>query len=621
MKKKIILFLIGAAFIWVFNSCKHIGYKKTLTFTLLQTSDLHNHASGYGPSPDYTPGNNLDNDDVLGGYSRIAGLITSIRNEKKAKNNPVVLVDSGDFFMGTIYDLAGYAPGHAPVSLKYMQMMGYDAITLGNHEFDWSPSGLQFLLERGINNGFSIPIIATNMVTDPVSTADDGIETLGNEGFIQEQKILNLENGLKIGILGIMGIHAEARSPAAFPIKFNHDYKFLQEKVNTLRNTAGVDIVVLLSHGGITPAGTGDDEKIAINVHGIDIIASGHYHTATPTPFIHGDSKTLIFSPGKYGEWLSRLDVTYNISTRKITKTGFKLIPVNDTVRIDRNFEAGIKSYRDAINKILAPLEFSLDMPVSRITWRMSIPGGTESGLGNLVTDAVRAAASNLAPLNDGNSYHAAVVPNGIIRDGFFPGKTGIVSFTDIYNTVPLGKSPDSTQLLPGYPLISIYVTGADLRNICEAGLSIGPDFYLNFSGLRVEYNPALASKFQGVQAVYVSPPDDWITAQKGQPVDIKDTKTLYHIVGNLYSLQMIAKVTGLGLSIVPRDVKGIPIEPGKYMLYRIDSAHDPGVQELKDWQALYFYLSNFFPVTGEGISPTIYGNNGTALNRINIVN
>ncbi|HLP61237.1 MAG TPA: metallophosphoesterase, partial [Candidatus Deferrimicrobium sp.] len=172
MRKKIYLFSLGAALILFYISCKDTGSQHTLTFTLLQTSDLHNHASGYGASLDYTPKNNADNDGVVGGYSRIAGIISAVRNERKEENNPVLVVDSGDFSMGTIYDLAAADP----VSLKFMQMAGYDAITLGNHEFDWSPTGLRVLLDNGIAKGFAVPIIATNMVTDSVSSIDDGIE-------------------------------------------------------------------------------------------------------------------------------------------------------------------------------------------------------------------------------------------------------------------------------------------------------------------------------------------------------------------------------------------------------------------------------------------------------------
>ena len=621
MKKRVILLAALVSLILFFVTCKNVGSGKTLYFTLLQTSDIHSHAGGFGASLDYTPDNTRDNDGVKGGFTRIASLIAAVRNEQEEEDIPVVVVDSGDFFMGTVYDLAAVDP----VSLKFFQMVGYDAITLGNHEFDWSPTGLAYLLSNGTGNGFTVPIIATNMVTSNASAADDGIETLVNGGIIITSLVKDLANGLKIGILGIMGPDSDSVAPVAAPITFNHDYAFLQDRVNTLRNNEGVDIVILLSHGGVNSEGVGDDADLAENVSGIDIIASGHYHTATMAPVTRGSSGTLIFSPGEYGEYVSRLDVTFDTETGHIESTDFTLLPVNDTIQNRTVFETVVEGYKSAIDQALAPFGFSLDTPVSRVSWPMEIAGISESGLGNMAADAIRAITSTLAPLNDGNPYQVAVIPNGVIRDGLFPGKTGVVTFTDVYNTLPLGTSPDTTQPLPGYPLVSLYVTGPDLRNVCEAGLTIaammGSDFYLNYSGIRVDYNPSMAPVFQGVRAVYLSPIDDWFTTTRGAAIDLTDTRTLYHLAVDLYALQMMNAVTAMGLTIIPRDSLGNPIDPQEFMLQRIDSSINTGVQELKEWSALLLYLSNFFPASGDGIPSAVYGNSGVGMGRINLVN
>jgi 5'-nucleotidase len=620
MKKKFFLISGLLVFTLLFTTCKDTGSGDgILKFTLLQTSDLHSHAGGYGASIDYTPGDNTDNDGVLGGYTRIASLIAAIRNEQDEEDVPVVVVDSGDFFMGTVYDMAAVDP----VSLKFFQMVGYDAITLGNHEFDWSPAGLALLLSNGITNGFNIPIIATNMVTSSASTADDGVETLVNAGAIVNKTVLELSNGLRIGLLGIVGPNADSQAPVAPPITFNHDYAFLQERVNDLRNNDGVDIVILLSHSGIRLDGTGDDADIADNVTGIDIIASGHYHTATSSSFQIGD--TVIFSPGGYGRWLSRLDVTYDSDTGQVTAADFSLLPVDDTIVNRTVFETIVESYESAIDTALSPFGYTLDTPISRVSWDMETHGGSESGLGNLSADALRTIANNLAPLNDLNPYHVGVIPNGVIRDGLYSGKTGVVTFTDIYNALPLGTSPDTSQPMPGYPLMSMYLTAPDLRNAVEAGLTVsamlGSDYYLNFSGIRVDYSPANAAILQGVRALYLCPFDDLFCTTKGPAIDLTDTVSLYHVVVDLYALQMLNAVTSIGLTIVPRDSAGNAIDPAEYMLHRIDSDITPGVQELKEWSALLFYLGNVFPASGNGIPSAIYGTGGLGMGRINIVN
>lgn len=87
---------------------------------------------------DYTPLIQGDNDGITGGYARLASVIGGIKYEQAMNGIPVVLIDSGDFLMGTVYDLTVADP----ITLKFFQLLGYDAITFGNHEFDWTASGL-----------------------------------------------------------------------------------------------------------------------------------------------------------------------------------------------------------------------------------------------------------------------------------------------------------------------------------------------------------------------------------------------------------------------------------------------------------------------------------------------
>ncbi len=620
MTSKIFKVLLAILIVAGLSACDGLTSDDVVTFTILQTSDMHSHADGIGASLDYTPEDVSDNDTVLGGFTRIASIIGAVRTEQEKENIPVVVVDSGDFFMGTVYDLAVTDP----ISLKFFQMTGYDAVTLGNHEFDWSSLGLAMLLGNGVSNGFNVPIVASNMVTHNGSSDDDGIESLIAAGAIIPKKIIELSNGIKVGILGIMGVTADSLAPTAAPISFNHDYTFLQGKVDDLRNNDSVDIVLLLSHGGIYNDGTGDDQLIAENVTGIDIIASGHYHTATQTLVRKGSSNTMIFSPGGYGKWLSRLDVTFNKGTGMIESSDFQLLPVNDTVLNRTVFQTIIANYKSAINGALSAAGLNLTDPVSRVSSEMRVHGAEESSLGNLAADSLRSVAGQLAPINDGNPYDVAVIANGVIRDGLFPGKTGILTFTDIYNAIPLGTSPDTAQMMPGYPLMSLYVTGPDLRNICEAGITIsqmlGDDFYLNFSGIRCDYNPAMAPNFAGVSAIYLSPETDTFTTTKGPAIDLADTSKLYHVVVDLYALQMMGAVTDMGLTIIPRDSAGQPIDPAAYMYYRIDSEIAPGVQELKEWAALLSFLGNAFPASGDGISEAVYGQGGLGMGRINVV-
>lgn len=416
--------------------------------TILQTSDIHHHASGNGPFMDYTP-NTTGDDNTLGGYARLSTLINQIRKAQSLMKVPVLLVDSGDFFMETTYDITGSDPAIAnPAALKFFQQMKYDAITLGNHEFDWGPQGLSVLLSGGIRNGFTIPVLATNTVfnDDPTITGDDDLKALG---ILVGKKVLNL-HGIRVGLIGLLGPNADQNSPMAKPVTFNHQYDFIQSCVDNLRNNDKVDLVIVLSHGGIKSDGSGDDADLAANVSGIDIIASGHYHTQTNDVFVKGPSNTIIFEPGEYGEWLSRIDIIYDKKIGCITAYDFSLLLVDDNVPGDCKTQRIVDKYNDKINKSLTPLGVQLDTPVLSTDFPLEMASFQITGLGSLCADADRYVANSAAAYNFATPVDVGLVANGVIRD-LYPSDAGVISFADVYNCLPFGISPNQPTL-PGSP-------------------------------------------------------------------------------------------------------------------------------------------------------------------------
>lgn len=584
--------------------------KNQLEFTILQTSDVHDHASGYGPFLDYTPFV-LNDDGVRGGFARLATLIGGVRQNQAVAGIPTLLFDSGDFNMGTAYDLTA----DNPINLQFIQAMGYDAITLGNHEFDWGPQGLAMLLGNGLSHGFSVPIVASNMESN-----GSALDLLPS-GAIVNKKIITLQNGIKIGLLGLMGPDADEKAPVAPPVTFDHDYGFIQSKVNDLRNNDGVDLVVVLSHGGVENDGTGDDAKLAQNVSGIDIIASGHYHTATHSAIVTGPSNTIIFSPGAYGEYLSRLDAIYSPDLDRVVGFEMNLLDVNDTVPGNPAIQQMVEGYNAAISTILTNSGLpQLSSPISSTSFDLGLSPFQVTGLGSLCADAVRNVANAVAPFNYPDSpIDIGVVASGVIRDPLLKGNTGVISFMDTYNCLPLGISPYQTTP-PGYPLMHAYLNGMEVYTMCEVGLSlsqmIGTDYYLNFSGLKIVYDPSQAMAWHGVQAVYLySPADPFCT---GTPTQINpyDPDKLYHVAVDLYALQMLNVVTGYGFPIAPKKADGTPLTSADYINYRIDATPDPGVIELKEWMALLNYL----PTLGGTVPAAIYGPGGAVMGRISYV-
>jgi 5'-nucleotidase/UDP-sugar diphosphatase len=100
------------------------------TFTILHTNDMHSAVIGMGPSSDYTPFT-LNDDETRGGYVRLAGLIAK-RKEARKNQGPVLVLDAGDYSMGTAFGAATRETGS---ELQLMSLMGYEAVTFGNHDF------------------------------------------------------------------------------------------------------------------------------------------------------------------------------------------------------------------------------------------------------------------------------------------------------------------------------------------------------------------------------------------------------------------------------------------------------------------------------------------------------
>jgi 2',3'-cyclic-nucleotide 2'-phosphodiesterase (5'-nucleotidase family) len=609
-------------------------------FTILQTSDVHHHGSGYGPFMDYTPLDTTDDDIVLGGYARLATVIKNVNAEQAAQGNPVLLFDSGDFLMGTVYD---FSSGADPLAFKFYQLMGYDAMALGNHEFDWSAQGLAMIINNAVSSQvgmpFGVPLLATNMVTDPNDPRDDGLEAFVQAGVIRQSKVITLPFGLKIGVIGIMGPNADSVAPLAAPVTFNHDYSFIQSQVDELRNAQGCDLIVALSHTGIHSDGSGEDHDLAENVTGIDIIASGHTHTVTPHEYIAGNSNSIIFSPGEYGEWISRLDVTYNITQGTMDDYHFQLIPIDDSIPGDPAIQGMVDQYNANLDAQLGAMGLALKAPVTRISNNLEGAYLQETGLGNLAADANRTIAT-LAVLQSANPtpFSFGITPSGVLRDALYTGKTGLVTFSDAFNVVPLGITPDTTQTMPiGYPLMSIYLNAMEIRNVCEVPISISPlaggDTFLNLSGVRIGYMPEnpMGQRVVSVKLCGNAIPEayggdgDMFCLSCNNALDFSDQDTLYRCTVDLYTLLLIGVATDFGLTIVPKGPTGTPIDltnPMDYMGYRIDSnpATADVVEELKEWMAFLGYVNTFFPATSDGVPDAIYGQSGLGLNRMTAI-
>ena len=492
--------------------------------TILQTTDLHHHANG----ADHT---GLDVDPVnatspTGAYARISAYVNYVRANS---DHPVVLVDSGDWTMGTLYDLT---LATRPLGLLFLDLMKYDCVTLGNHEFDYSTKGLaQILGAAQTAFAFRTPIVASNM---NLGGSTDLAPFVGKGKSIQTTRIQDLGNGLRVGYIGLMGKNAAADAPAAAPVSFTDfsaDYAAIQSLVDGLRNNQGVQVVIVLSHSGTDASGTtGEDIALASHVRGIDVIASGHTHTplAAAHSVTAGGWTTQIIDAGAFGTNVARIDLTYHPDTNSTTldtsaspaMTDAGLSLTHAGLVADPAIAALVHTVDQQLNTSLGAFfkQTFLDYDPTSLAKGIYHPVGTAAqnmvsnlqdpvqspnGLGDLVADSIRSIPNTILtqtltavgnnPANlpgfDFIPFQASLVATGVLRGKLLMGVP--LSFADVYNVLPLGITPDSSQALPvGYPLVSAYLDLADVKSLCALQLlaqsNLAPaDYYLNFSGLK----------------------------------------------------------------------------------------------------------------------------------------
>lgn len=570
---------------------------KAKRLVILHINDFHSHLYGVGPEADYTPATTGD-DDTVGGVARIAALIKQEKEKAAAAGADAVVFDSGDFTMGSIFSMLTATAG---VELRLMDAMGVQATTLGNHEFDWGPAGAAAIVNAGIQ-GTAIKILAANLTTSDEDAKDDALDALRKGGAILDEHVIETPGGLKIGLFGLLGDDARSDAPFMPPAGISNPEEAAKARVASLEGK-GVDLVIALSHSGVLlGAGKAEDEKLAEKVPGLDIIISGHSHT--PLSGVEGDADTLVVQAGSYGRFLGKLVV--DVEADKVALVSYELLPVDDSIAGDADMLQRVDEFRQQLDALLAGAGLAYDKVLAEVAFDVTQPEMSESPLGNLVTDAILAAVNQVP--GDAPLAVAAFEANGVIRDSILAGKSKAITVADAFRVLPLGIGPDQ---VPGYPIVTFYITAKELKNACEAAVAIpnlmGDDYFLQFSGLKFTYD-ADGPLFNVVKAIYLKDGNGYSDA----PVDTSDANTgLYRVAVNLYVAAMMgvleSKTYGL-LAVTPRDKDGNPITDLPAAILDIDPTKD-GVQELKLWQTLVGYLMALPDADGDQVPdvPAIY--------------
>ena len=294
---------------------------------------------------------------------------------------------------------------------------------------------------------------------------------------------------VKIAVFGIFGEDSLACAPTCV-LQFKDAPEAAASVVAEIKEKEEVDMIVCLSHSGTNEEESkSEDEILAKAVPEIDLIISGHTHSTLTAPICHGN--TYIVSCGSYGRNLGSLSMSQQPDGRWHMEH-YELLPVTETVQPDAAAQAKIDLLMEKVDSAyLSRFGYTRQQVLAQNTVAFSTSDDlynihTEHNLGNLLADAF-AYAVNQSGDSDTHPVDVAIVPSGCVRDTF---ATGDITVEDVFNAYSLGIGADG---IPGYPLISIYLTGAELKTGAEIDASVSdfmPSARLYLSGIHFSFNP-----------------------------------------------------------------------------------------------------------------------------------
>lgn len=399
---------------------------------------------------------------------------------------------------------------------------------------------------------------------------------------MERSKSIRYWNGAACGlpVFGIFGKESASYAPESGTY-FKDPVETAAAVVEKIQKEEEVDLIVCLSHSGTSDdPENSEDEILAREVEGIDLIISGHSHTELPEPIVIGD--TVVASAGQYNDNLGTLTFTKADGSYQLSH--YELVALDDSIEDDEETLERTDQFKKMVDEQYFNLygyswdQKLLDNPVAftPIDSFGAVQG--EDTLGSLIADSYKYGVEEA----EGDAYvpvDVAVAPSGVIRGSFAKGP---VTAADAFNALSLGTGADGVA---GYPLVSVYLTGAELKLAAEIDISVSEIMSparLYFSGLNYTYNPN--------RLILNRAYDILVEDEEGNLSEPEDDK-LYRVVADLYSAQMLGTVNSMSyglLSVVPKDEDGNEItDYEEYIIYRQDGS------ELKEWYALAGYLES----------------------------
>ena len=571
--------------------------QETNVTTILFTHDLHSH---FLPQPTAEGGES-------GGYARLKTVIDG----ERAMNPDALLVDGGDFSIGSLIQTL-YTTQAA--ELRTMGAMGYDAVTIGNHEFDHKGVGFAEMLNsakaaqqaavelllvdaRPLENmdayrerfGPVTPVLPTLLEAN-YAPADDNPDRAFIRSAMEDYGVtdcMTLERGgVTYGLFGLMGVDSDECAPTSGFTRTDAA-KAAKRCVETLKGE-GAEIIVCLSHSGTGDSlASSEDEELAKAVDGIDVIVSGHTHSTLAEPLVVND--TYIVSSGPYCQNLGSLTFSWDDGGEK-RLLDYRLIPIDETVAEDPEIAGLVEQWKDMVGETyLARYGLTYDEVLTHSDYDLNTPASAvqeNNGLGTLVSDAFLWADRTLNAAYADSPHTVSVTADGVLRANL---PAGDLTAAMAFDVLSMGVGEDGTS---GFPLVAVYLTGKELKAAMEVDASVTPIMpaaQLYMSGAKYAFN----TKRMFFNRVYDAALTDVTFDESGTENAYEiDDNALYRVVTGMYSAQMLgtvkSKSMGL-LSLEPKQADGTPVTNFTDCIL-----YDANGNELKEWYALAAYLEQF---------------------------
>lgn len=493
--------------------------KKSFTLSLMHTNDTHAH---------------LDN---------VAKKVTAVK-EVRAQKPQALLIDAGDVFSGTLYfnEFKGQA------DLQFMNLMNYDVMTFGNHEFDLGSSEEGHKALADFIKAAKFSFVSSNVDFSKDDTFkglfSDRISSKPNDGQIYNGMVKNIK-GERVGFFGLTTAETKNLSSPG-KVEFENYIKEAEKAVKAFKGM-GVNKIVAVTHIGYDDnAAEDNDLTLAAQVDGIDVIVGGHSHTKLDQPVVvakdeKGQEKdpTVIVQAYQYNDYLGTVDVKFDKKGKVIGQAG-QLISIADktadpeAAQMLNKYSAKIKELNDTPTGAVA--QNVLENP--RTNGDNSKPSvrKNETALGNVITDGMLAKArvynsDVIMALQNGGGIRSAI-------------DQGPITVGEVINVLPFGNT-----------LATVKLTGAELKAAFETSLAKLPaenGGFLHVSGAKVRYD---SSKPAGQRVISIA-----YKNAEGKYIDIQAEQT-YTIATNAFTAKggdgftvfekayREGRVTDLGLS------------------------------------------------------------------------